>query len=275
MENEALALAVIGHAGTEHVRTPHAIQRSLGGAAYYVALGARCMGAQVGIVSRVGRDYPLRDLQRLGVDTTGVHVADGETSHFQIDYLPDFDSRHVQIALGVGADIRGEDFPKAYGPAPFVHVGTNLPENQLAIIHGMRHRVKGLIAVDCFDQFIREDPMAVVACIAEADLYFVNEAEAALLKGVSLPIKPHVIKRGAQGAEYIDTTRRVVVSAPVVPLVDPTGAGDIFAGAFLAGIALGMPMPDIMRMACGHASRSVTAFGATGILRSIRSPLTR
>jgi sugar/nucleoside kinase (ribokinase family) len=257
-------VVIVGHVGTETIRTPWGEASGLGGAAYHAAVGASRAGASAGVVSRVGAGYPVGEVSALGVDTTGLRVIDGPGSRFDIHYLPTLSDRAVSFSLGVGADLSVGDFPGAYRSTKLIHVATNLPETQLAMIRALRALTDAILTVDCFDQFIASDPATVRQVLRECDLYFANEDEQRLIDELGPIHTAHVVKRGAGGAEFHDEDHRIArVPAPRAEVVDPTGAGDVFAGAFLGYRARGLDVPSAMEGACRLAARSVEGFGSS------------
>jgi sugar/nucleoside kinase (ribokinase family) len=257
-------IVVVGHIGTDTVRTLSLYGVSLGGAGYHAAIGALQSGASVGIVSRVGHDYPLATVSKLGVDTAGVRSVDGSSSRFDITYMPSLSDRVVSYELGVGEFLSIDDFPQEYLSAKFVHIATNLPRNQLSFLRTLRKTSDAILTVDCFDQFIVADPSGVAKVLRECDLYFANEDEERLIAAFAPTGKPHIVKRGASGAAFYEGDyMKVEVPAPHVQVVDPTGAGDIFAGAFLGYRCSGLDESSAMDAACRLAALSVQGVGSS------------
>lgn len=264
-----LDVLVIGHLGTESVKTPFGEDFVLGGAAYYAAIGVVMSGASTGIVSCVGPDYPLDSLVAFGISIEGIHIINNEkTTHFNIIYQPTFNERKVDVILEAGKYIEAVNLPTNYLEARYVHISTNHPKHQLTLLEQLRNYSRNYtVSVDCFDQFVVEDPSTVSDLLNQVDFYFANEDEDNLLR--HLPINkgiPHIVKRGALGAEYVSNEEIIRVTTTQSNLVDPTGAGDVFAGCFLGNLALNKNIKTSIANACMLASRKVEGFGIKGLL---------
>jgi ribokinase len=262
-------IVVIGHFGTEKVITPFGEAQVLGGAAYYSAIAARMLGANVGAVTTVGRDYPIDQISSLDIDTRGINVVDARSTHFNISYLPTFNDRNVEVIHGAGSIIKVDDLPANYIKASYFHIATNLPRNQQEIMLSLRKAGCKYITVECFDKFIIAEPDRVCEILNLSNLFFASEKEEELLR--KLPINsdiPRIIKRSSRGAEYISPTYRVSVPAPKAILVDPTGAGDVLAGCFLGGLALGYTIEMALRKACEMATHKVESYGIEALIET-------
>jgi sugar/nucleoside kinase (ribokinase family) len=137
------------------------------------------------------------------------------------------------------------------------------------VIRRLRDAIPGVaVSVQCFDQFILDDPESVSATLAEADVAFASSRERDLLKDYNIALPATLaVTNGGLGAAIVHGGRSIVVSAPVVEVVDPTGAGDVFAGALLAGLNQNEPLETAGVRACTAAAYSVTGFGAHGLFR--------
>lgn len=124
-------LVVIGHVSFDEniIEGQKHIMNS--GAAYLTALPASLFSKRVGIVSRVGEDYPLGILQKLGVNLDGIKViAGGKTTRFYHTYLSeDCSERTFRAEMNVGVDLAPNDIPPKYFDSKYIHIATNLPAN--------------------------------------------------------------------------------------------------------------------------------------------------
>ena len=260
-------IVIIGHLGLETVQTPFAQRRGPGGSAYYTALGAALSGGDVSLVSTVGSDFSLDTLREVGVDVSHVSVARGASSRFEIKYLPTFADRLIELDLGVGSVLY---VPESldYSDVKFVHVATNLPQTQVELIERLRVVAPAAtITADCFDQFVVSYPKATCRVVQSADLVFANLVEYEMIVRMCGDIgTPMVIKKGERGADYRFGAESVTVTAPAVQLVDPTGAGDAFAGAYLVHLARGADQASALTAACRIGAAAVRSFGADSLL---------
>lgn len=262
-------LIVIGHIGFESVQTPAAHRRSLGGSAYYTALGAALCGGSVSVISVVGDDYPLDTLRDLGIDVSHVSVVKGASPHFDIEYMPTLADRKLELDLGVGGVIRLPD-EVDYTDVAYIHVATNLPQTQLELIDRLRVVApRAHVSADCFDQFVISYPKATCRVVEAVDLIFASQVEYDLIKKMcGAPAKATVVKKGELGAVYRRGLASVASSAPAARIVDPTGAGDAFAGAYLARLAQGYDQASALADACRVGAAAVQSFGADSLIKT-------
>jgi len=258
-------LVLIGHAGFATDRTPHGEARYVGGSGFAAAFAASALlDRGVGLVTQVGDDFDLGHLRRLPLDLEGVAVVPGASATFIIDQHPD-GSLEFGSELGVAAEPRFDLFPASYFEARYVHLGTAPPRQQLEWLDFLRSRgCHAQISVDMFEP-VAAEPDACRSMCDRADLVFLNEAEfRGIYAGKSEPRGPVILKHGPGGAEYLAAGVRYPVLAPAVEELDPIGAGEIIAGAFLALRGRGLPEDQALTSAVGAAAASVTEFGVAG-----------
>ncbi len=221
----------------------------LGGSATYASLAGSWF-SPVRLVGVVGRDFPadvLALLRGRGVDLDGLEVADGKTFHWEGRYTDDLTSREsLKTELNVFAQFQPK-IPEHFRETPFVMLGNIDPELQIEVLDQMRE--PALVVADTMNFWIDGKPAELAKLLARIDVLVINEEEARQLAGVHNIVKvardllsrgPRavVIERGEYGALLFDGGD--VFSAPAFPVdevLDPTGAGDTFAGGFLGHIA--------------------------------------
>ncbi|MBX3211853.1 MAG: sugar kinase [Labilithrix sp.] len=221
----------------------------LGGAATYSSITASLL-APVRLVGVVGNDFPgavLDDLKKRGVDTAGVEHADGKTFRWRGRYSPDLSSRTtLDTQLNVFADFRPK-IPAEFRATPFVLLGNIHPALQLEVLAQVEK--PKLVIADTMNFWITGEPKLLGDVLKQVDLLVINDEEARDLTGIHNLVKAAadirkrgpsrlIIKRGEHGALYFDDAG--VFFAPGYPLeevVDPTGAGDSFAGGLIGYIA--------------------------------------
>lgn len=269
-------LAVTGHVNIDHHlvvdRLPSpdrtvAVRRShteLGGTATNLARAARRAGLRVGIVSRVGTDFPARYRALLtgeGIDLTGLERVPGARSP---SCVIAHDARGAQMTFidqGPMGDARTAPIPERWlARCRWVHLGTGDPAYLLRLqawsrAHGMR------VALDPAQEIhYRWDGPRLRGALKGAELFFGNRAEvdrACRLLGYRRPerllelVPVVVVTRGAAGAEALSRVgRHEVPAVRVGRITDPTGAGDAFRGGFYAGWMSGAALDDCLRR--GH-----------------------
>lgn len=259
-------VVLIGHVGSATDRTPEGTTTYTGGSGFAVAFAASALlDRGVGLVTQVGEDFDLASLRLLPIDMQGVAVRSGASATFFIDHFRD-GSLSFRSELGVAAEPGLDSFPPSYFRARYVHLGTAPPRQQLAWLGFLRDRgCRAQISVDMFEPFVAAEPGTCRQICDRADLIFLNEAEyRALYHGRPRPSAPTLLKHGRAGAEFLADGARHQVPAPPADEVDPIGAGEILAGAFLALRARGLAEDRALSYAVAAASRSVTEFGVAG-----------
>lgn len=259
-------LVLIGHVGLATDRTPAGTVTYWGGSGFATAFAASALhGGRVGLVAQVGEDFDLALFRSLGLDVEGVAVQPGASARFVIDHAPDV-SLSFRSDLGVAAEPQLDYFPASYFQAGHVHLGSAPPRQHLAWLDFLRDRgCRAQISADMFEPFVAAQPATCRQVCERVDLIFLNEAEnLGLYQGRPYPSVPTILKHGPAGAEFLTGGIRYRVPAPRVTEVDPVGAGEILAGAFLALRARGLADKQALRYAVIVAASSVTEFGVAG-----------
>jgi sugar/nucleoside kinase (ribokinase family) len=122
-------------------------------------------------------------------------------------------------------------------------------------------------------------------CLPHTSLLFVNEEEGRMLSGSGSPddiaraaqshgVSDVVVKLGARGCVVFHGEDRIAIPAFPASVIDTTGAGDCFAGAFLAGLVRGLGIVRAAGLACAAAALSIQRLGAVNGLLDYESTLT-
>lgn len=259
-------LVIVGHIAYDEIRTPQGHATVIGGAAYYAACAAALVSQGVGIVSAIGPDIALNELDRLEVDAQGLQTREeGRTARFVVEYGAS-GVRSLQADLGTANEIDVGAIPPSYFAAQWVHIATNLPQQQRRLLSEFRRSSSARLSVDSIEAYVEAWPEEVRAAFELADLAFVNLDELRLLG--SVPTDEVIVKMGARGAEYrCDGMRLVAPALPRLP-VDPTGAGDVLAGAFLGLRANDVALDVCLRRAMELAGQATDGFGIEALLRT-------
>jgi cytidine kinase len=233
-------------------RTPFRTEtRILGGAATFASISSS-MFAPTSIVAAIGSDMPaehIRALSSKGIDTKGIIIIQGsKTFHYDSSFDYDLSNRTTnKTELGV---IAGFDpiIPEEYIKSDYVYLANNDPKQNIKIL---RHFQKPrLVVCDTIEFWINGSRDDVVKMIEMTDGVVINDNEARLLckeanlakcakKIMSWGSKFAIIKKGENGAILFTKEGLVFPAAAFFldEIVDPTGAGDSFAGGFLGHIA--------------------------------------
>jgi len=245
-----MSLVVVGSMALDTVKTPFGeVKEVLGGAATFFALAASQYTA-VQIVAVVGEDFPeehLDLLRRHNVDVSGVQRRPGRTFRWSGEYTYDLNTAHtLDTQLGVFADFHPE-VPEHYRDADFVFLANIDPTLQLEVLRQMRS--PRLRALDSMNFWIESKRGALTDAMAQVDVVLLNEGEVrqyadtynlyvAARRVLDLGPTALVAKKGENGAVLISPTGIFIAPAfPLESVLDPTGAGDSFAGGFLGYLA--------------------------------------
>ena len=243
-------LWIVGSIGIDTIETPAEKRPDLLGGSVTYACAAASFFTQVGAVGVVGSDFPaafLARYRRFGIDLAGLQTCDGATFRWSGVYEADLINRRtLETKLGVFGAFSPE-LPEAFRDAPFVLLGNIGPALQLHVLDQARGRP--FVVVDTMDLWIRIARPELEQVIRRANMLTLNDAEARLLTGrhnlldcarAILGMGPQyvVIKKGEHGAMLCSPQGIALIPAfPVEQVVDPTGAGDCFAGAFMGFLA--------------------------------------
>jgi len=244
------ALLIVGSVAYDTVETPRgSVEDALGGSALFSAAAASLL-APVHLVGVVGEDFALSDLdfmRQRGVDMAGLEVAEGKTFRWSGVYEADVNIRHTRSTeLNVFAEFSPR-VPKAYQADRVIFLGNIAPRLQMHVLDQVT--LPAWVALDTMDLWIRETPEDLRRVLKRIHMIIVNDSEARLLTGtpalvpaarsiVRMGPKAVVIKKGEHGVFLV--TEEGFASLPALPLesvVDPTGAGDAFAGGMLGCLA--------------------------------------
>ena len=246
-----MGLLVVGSVALDSVETPFdKVTDALGGSAVFFASAASLLHDRVQVVGVVGDDYPMAELEKLKrrkVDLAGVTMAPGESFRWSGRYGFDLSTRDtLETRLGVFANFRPR-IPDEFASSRFVFLGNIDPELQLDVLNQVKK--PEFVACDTMNYWIQGKKKELMRLLGKVDCLMVNDSEARELSGdwhihrAARWILDHgpkwvVIKKGEHGAVLVGEGKVFFVPAfPLEDIFDPTGAGDAFAGGFMAHIA--------------------------------------
>jgi sugar/nucleoside kinase (ribokinase family) len=270
-----MTLLVVGSVAFDTVET-HAGRREeiLGGSATFFATAASFFHP-VSLVAVVGDDFPeehVTELQSRGIDTRGLQRTTGKTFRWEGRYDDLNEATTLKTELNVFADFTPQ-LPDDYRDAHYVFLANIDPVLQLDVLKQIK--APKVVALDTMNFWIEDvipgKRAALLEVIRRIDLLFVNDKEAELLSGKgniveaaeaiqAMGPKTVVIKRGEFGALVFQPGGKMfaVPAFPLKDVIDPTGAGDSFAGGFMGYLAeSGKRDSDTIRRAA--VAGSVTA----------------
>jgi sugar/nucleoside kinase (ribokinase family) len=248
-----MSLLAVGTLAFDDIETPHGrAEMVVGGACTYIALAASYFVQPVQLVSVVGDDFPestLDDLRSRGVDLQGLQIMEGKKSFYWAGkYHRDLNSRDtLDTQLNVLADFN-PIVPPAFRKPDFLMLGNLTPQIQMQVIDQLEERPK-LIALDTMNFWMNSAWDDLMKVIKRIDMLIINDEEARQLSGEHALLKAAniihemgpkyvVIKKGEHGALLFHEGKTFFAAGlPLAEVIDPTGAGDTFAGGFMGALA--------------------------------------
>ncbi|MEO0733984.1 MAG: PfkB family carbohydrate kinase [Bacteroidota bacterium] len=247
------SLLAIGTIAYDDVFTPYGEARMIeAGSCTYIAMAATHFVQPVQLVSIIGDDYNqdfLADLKKRGSDLEGVEEVQGGKSFFWAGrYHDDMMGRDtLDTQLNVLADFEPK-LPPAYRNTDYVMLGNLAPATQSSVIDQLESKPK-LIALDTMNFWMDIAMEDLKAVLKRIDVLIINDEEARQLSGelsllkaaakiVDMGPRILIIKKGEHGALLFDGDKLFSAPALLLPtVVDPTGAGDTFAGGLMGYLA--------------------------------------
>ena len=244
------SVLIVGSMAFDDLTLPSGEFRDVvGGAATYAAIAASLF-ARPRIVAVVGEDFPastLQDLEAKNVDTAGIEKAPGKTFRWVGRYADNLASRAtLKTELNVFADFRPK-LPPSYRDSKVVLLANIQPALQLEVLDQVH--APQFVAADTMNLWIDIERPTLERVIKRVQAMVINDEELRQFAGehnikraaqaiLSLGPERLIVKRGEYGAMLFDSDGIFFVPAfPLEDEVDPTGAGDTFAGALLGQLA--------------------------------------
>jgi sugar/nucleoside kinase (ribokinase family) len=251
-----MAITVVGSVAFDTVETPAGRrERSLAGAATYFSLAASYF-TQVRVIAVVGEDFGPKEeavFKARNIDIRGVERAAGKSFFWEGSYLENINEAKTHATeLNVFAGFEPK-IPEAYNDSEFLFLANIDPVLQRRVREAMPN--VRLVAGDTMNYWIKDHKPALLEMLKGLDILLINDTETRMLAGnpnllqaarAVLELGPRmlVVKHGEYGATAFHRAVNGIGTkpfrAPALPLeevVDPTGAGDSFAGGFFGYLA--------------------------------------
>ena len=253
-----MSILVVGSVALDTVETPfNRVEEVLGGAASFFSTAASLYN-QVNLVAVVGSDFPQEFLdfwRSRPINLDGLQICEGRTFRWTARYHMDMNARDtLDTQLGVYAGFHPV-LPPAYLESDLLFLANIQPELQMEVLHAAPHA--RLTVLDTMELWIMTAREQLTEVMKRVDVLLMSEEEvrqyterASILAGVrdlfTLGLKYVIVKQGSYGALLFGKDG-TYFSAPTYPLeevIDPTGAGDAFAGGFLGYLSTVAPQAD-------------------------------
>ncbi len=242
-------LTVFGSTALDTIRTPSkTLKNVLGGAATFAGISASFF-VKTGLIAVVGSDFPKKYHNLLGkhLDLRGLAIKNGKTFHYDGSYDKTLSTRKtLKTELNVLGNFN-PIVPEEYKKSQFVYLANNDPDQNVALIKEF-DKVKFSMC-DTIEFWIATKRNSVIKMIKSVDTIVINDEEAKLLtkeynlikcakKMMSWGAKYVIIKKGEHGSlMFFDDLIFPSAGFSLEDVVDPTGAGDSFAGAMIGYLA--------------------------------------
>ncbi len=253
-----MSILVVGSVALDTVETPFArVEEVLGGAASYFSTAASLYN-QVNLVAVVGSDFPREHLdfwRSRPINLEGLQIEEGKTFRWIARYHMDMNTRNtLDTQLGVYAGFH-PDIPAEYRASELLFLANIQPELQLEVLNQVPK--PRLTILDTMELWIMTAREQLTEVIKRVDILLMSEEEVrqytdqpSIFAGVrqllGMGLQYVVVKQGSYGALLFgaDGTYFTAPTFPLEEVIDPTGAGDAFAGGFLGYLSKVEPEDD-------------------------------
>ena len=285
--SDSKEILAVGSIAFDTIFTPNGNRKNiLGGSSTYFSIAAS-LYSKVSLIGVVGSDFNDKEwsvFNSYNINMESVTVANGDTFNWGGEYNNDYSRRDTLFTnLGVFEDFKPQvltDYNQ-----PILYLGNIQPGLQFDVIDKVKRPY--LIAADSMNLWIDLFPKDVTKLIKNVDLFLLNDEEAMQLTGMNdldkiadlfLSYGPQivVIKKGSAGSLLAFKKNKVNISVvPDVDVLDPTGAGDSFAGGVIGYIAkhgISDPINAVIH-GTAIASYTVSGFGIENLCKASKKDL--
>ena len=244
-------LLIVGSVATDSIETPSGkVEKALGGSATYASIAASYF-TKSGIVGVVGNDFSNDHIELLKgrkIDLEGLQIDEnGKTFHWSGYYEGDMNQAITRETHLNSFESFKPVIPEIYRDAKYVLLGNIHPALQLEVLEQVKN--PDMILCDSMNLWIANEPELLKQVFSKVNIICINDGEAQQFCGTSsipnaakqlLDLGPEyvIIKKGSHGALLFGKDRSFAIPGlPLASVVDPTGAGDSFAGGIIGYLA--------------------------------------
>ncbi|MEI7998178.1 MAG: PfkB family carbohydrate kinase [Candidatus Omnitrophota bacterium] len=283
-----MSLVVLGTVALDHVKTPSGTKKDmLGGSAAHFAMSARLF-TPVHLVAVVGRDFPQKHLdflKRKGIDLSSLKIGAGKTFRWAGEYKKGDLNTALTLATELGVlENYVPEITEQHKQLPNIFLANIDPDIQMNLLSMMKS--PQLIGLDSMNLWINIKVKSLRRLMKSVHLFVANDGEARALTGEnnlvmaakalrSMGPQWVVIKKGEHGVFfYSDQFMFSFPAYPVDKVLDPTGAGDTFAGGLMGYLSKVRKVDEkSLRKALLYAT-TVASFNVQGFGMGSTAPLT-
>lgn len=247
-----MSLLVTGSVGIDTVRTPYGLNENcIGGSAVYFSLAAGFF-TPIKLVAAVGEDCPFNFeeiFQNMNIDLEGLEVRKGsKTFRWHGSYEGNMNEARTDV---VELNVLAEELPvvpDGYRDCKYVFLANTAPSLQKKLLKQLGN--PRIVAADTMNHWIMTAKTDLLDLLGQIDMLVLNDGEATLLTGhhnlilaakdiIEMGPRFVVIKKGEHGSLLYDNHDNIFLlpAYPTTVVMDPTGAGDSFAGGLMGYLA--------------------------------------
>ena len=242
-------LTFVGHVSIDEIENIHGTKTQPGGGALYSAIAAKTQNVAVALVSAVGKDYPFRSCFS-GIEATFVRTMNMGTARFHIRYNKDWEATYIKASVGAGARIDVSLIPlRLLKPQGIVHLSPMTPSKTAKIAGDIKCRSPDTkLSISTWIGYMetQKERRVLAELASQSDFFILNEFEAKVLAETDslstalerMKARNLIVTMGKLGAivSSVDAGPQMVpaLASPTGKIMDTTGAGDAWNGAFLA-----------------------------------------
>ncbi len=247
------SLLFIGNVSIDRIENVNGVRVQPGGAALYAAIAAKTLFPDVHLISRIGRDYKFIDVLDL-FNSENVKMYNMPSTSFNIKYNERWEAKFLKVDYGAGSRITSRILPlNLLGDQVTIHISPMRVKKVVKIIDKIRKESPDtMISINTWLGYIQEGKKsreALKKLALKVDFFILNDSEAKALTQTSsvstalrlLKANNLVVTLGELGAIISNENGMQMIpalSSPIGRVVDTTGAGDTWCGAFLAAYKL-------------------------------------
>jgi len=267
------SLLIIGGASIDVLHFAGRVERSIGGAGLYTSLAAQRAGAHVTMFAPRPNPMPAEFVPVAErINWIGPIISPEQLPMFEIAHYGNGKAELVNARWGAESQLTAANLPTEKLSADMVYCGPLAdPARQLGYVRHFKSRGYR-VAVGTYGHAVKHFHELIQQIFYKADIFFCNANEATMLFGdietaQTDPGKLLFITRAADGATIVQDDQHTTVPSIAIEELDPTGAGDTFAGTTMALLAQGVHPILSAQQATVCAAEMVTAVGPTMLLQ--------
>jgi len=272
----------IGHVSIDQIENQQGIRVQAGGAALYAAMAAKTLLKSVTLVSAIGKHYKFTDTLKL-LDADHVRTFNMPSTSFNIKYNKQGEAQYLEATFGASSKITASTIPtRLLNPETIVHISPMRPSKVNKIVEKIwETSPKTKISINTWIEYIKKNRRnrATLKNLAQkADFFIINDKEAKALTQTDsistalrlLKAKMLIITLGELGAiikaEDMGIQMIPALNFPLKNVIDTTGAGDTWCGAFLAAYKLTKDLMKSVTIASTISSIKCSGWGLQKII---------